>query len=1652
MSETKSKIMKTLNGRSVYDEGAARIYTLKDGETIDDAPEDADIVWDPENEGEGAGEGTGGGTVDLTEVHERIDALEDEIADLGGTLTEPAEDDIPKVFFGGALQQTKDEAVVPFSYRSKTLSFDCYAEIKAQGNSTMSWPKKNQTVKLYADADCTKKLKIDFKGWGKQNKFVIKANWRDLTHVRDIVSVRLEGDCLRSNPDYDTFPELLKTSPNMGGIDGFPVVVYAAGVYQGRYMWNIPKDKWMTNMDDELDEHCILCSEDYNSSCFRKAANINGSDWTDEIHDVVPASIKTRWNEVISFVMNSSDEEFKANLDSYIKVSTLIDRHLMGLLSCDFDGYGKNQLYITYDGQQWYADRYDKDGTWGNYWTGNAMLSSNYGRDQYEDMILNRPGNLLFIRLEKLFWERLQSRWAELRVNELSIPNIINRFRELYDITPPYLIEEDYASTTANGAFTGIPNKTTCTIQQIQKFVVERYAWTDAYVAGLTGGGTEPDEPEITLVSISATYSGGDVDVGTELSALTGIVVVGTYSDGSTSAITGYTLSGEIMEGVNTITVAYQGKTATFTVTGVADEEEPANTTVLAENFSANGEKFEYTVNDIDFAAGDYIEVSMDVSNCVNTNENVLSIGEGIDTYNAGKKLHFYYTANDKWLRCVNRTVGANQQFGCCSTTGTVKITVKNDGMYVDDVLKESFAQYDATVNSLTSLSIGSTEGTTRSNAYYHYIVVVKTQPTQIPCTGITLDKTTLSFADTGSQTIVATVTPTDTTDKVVWSSDNESVATVENGVVTAIADGSCTITATCGNYSASCAVNVSGVRDGSVLYTLAEERTFNGTTDYIDTGIQLFDTDKDFTITFNITPNAQTATQPTVIGSIDETNMGYPGISFFGYNSVYHLGGAGNVVSSGIATTDTNTYSCALIHEAGSGKCSLKMCRRGHVTECSCNIANATHTKNLLIGCFLNSDGALDGFWSGVMHSLTVWSRVLSDEEIYEYLGAEENTMFHDYYIDVASSGNTGVKLYTEDIDFTIVYDAVLAATPTGATYFITNQNTVSGHVHPTHGFLGQYFGQFVAIGDADPYAGVRYKFVFTHTKGTNTLNYYLRYINDSAGADTVYTQTVTGTFAANTSVVTLNGSDIVPTVDEFAIYNYAMTEDEARAWLADKPTTIPCTGITLDKSTLTFTGAGTQTLTATVTPDGCTDVVTWESDNSSIATVIDGVVTAVANGSATITATCGEYSASCIVSVYGIEVYTALTYIESSGTQYIDTGISGGTNAAWEIQMNSLTTAATKWEQYFAGVSPSLIPNLGDSTPNATPSKQGISSSCITKDSNRLCAKEDAVHTFRYDGTNVVYVDGTAVTPLVNDPTGNGWGDLTWYVFNSHGEPTLQSTMCLYYLKMWTDGVLVRDFIPVKRNADNVLCLFDKVTNTFFENIGTGTFTGGGTEPDEPTEIPCTGITLDKTMLSFTNTGSQTIVATVTPADTTDKVVWSSDAQSVATVSNGVVTPISNGECTITAKCGSYSAVCSVTVSCFVNILHGVGWNVGYIRGATNKGEIMTEGVYTDVYTDAFDVSALSHIYVVPAAKSLNNMRIVFWTDSAASGKTTCVGATDGINSVGIWSVDCDIPDGALYARLSISNKANNEGELTGVTIRQTADGEIIGELAYP
>ena len=81
----------------------------------------------------------------------------------------------------------------------------------------------------------------------------------------------------------------------------------------------------------------------------------------------------------------------------------------------------------------------------------------------------------------------------------------------------------------------------------------------------------------------------------------------------------------------------------------------------------------------------------------------------------------------------------------------------------------------------------------------------------------------------------------------------------------------------------------------------------------------------------------------------------------------------------------------------------------------------------------------------------------------------------------------------------------------------------------------------------------------------------------------------------------------------------------------------TMPVSGVALDKTSAELQVGKTLTLTATVTPDNATDkAVAWTSSNDAVATVdANGVVTAKAEGTATIIATAGGKTATCTVTV---------------------------------------------------------------------------------------------------------------------------------------------------------------------------------------------------------------------------------------------------------------------------------------------------------------------------------------------------------------------------------------------------------------------------------
>lgn len=93
-----------------------------------------------------------------------------------------------------------------------------------------------------------------------------------------------------------------------------------------------------------------------------------------------------------------------------------------------------------------------------------------------------------------------------------------------------------------------------------------------------------------------------------------------------------------------------------------------------------------------------------------------------------------------------------------------------------------------------------------------------KPEQKKVEVTGITLSETSLTLLIDEEKTLTATVTPDNATDKTVtWSSDDESVASVSNGKVKGLAEGSATITAKAGNKTATCSVTVTRPEPGEV-------------------------------------------------------------------------------------------------------------------------------------------------------------------------------------------------------------------------------------------------------------------------------------------------------------------------------------------------------------------------------------------------------------------------------------------------------------------------------------------------------------------------------------------------------------------------------------------------------------------------------------------------------------------------------------------------------------------------------------------------------------------------------------------------------------------------------------------------------------------
>ena len=204
----------------------------------------------------------------------------------------------------------------------------------------------------------------------------------------------------------------------------------------------------------------------------------------------------------------------------------------------------------------------------------------------------------------------------------------------------------------------------------------------------------------------------------------------------------------------------------------------------------------------------------------------------------------------------------------------------------------------------------------------------------------------------------------------------------------------------------------------------------------------------------------------------------------------------------------------------------------------------------------------------------------------------------------------------------------------------------------------------------------------------------------------------------------------------------------------------------------------------------------------------------------------------------------YAEHEYLESTGTQYIDTDVVITPTMAVEADVQY--TETTTYQQRIFGNS-----HNGTSDPDGDLGTghlnfdiyiqgQGYLASALAEDKGdwvRTNTKADKNrHTHRLDCTDrKYYLDGTVMTTHATTPTKSTNGSL--YIFANHRASMDYAFMRLYSCKIYDSGVVVHDYVPARRVSDSAFGLYDTKTDVFLTNAGTGKFNPGPAILEPPT-----------------------------------------------------------------------------------------------------------------------------------------------------------------------------------------------------------------------
>ena len=210
-----------------------------------------------------------------------------------------------------------------------------------------------------------------------------------------------------------------------------------------------------------------------------------------------------------------------------------------------------------------------------------------------------------------------------------------------------------------------------------------------------------------------------------------------------------------------------------------------------------------------DLTIGEGESLKLDSGASLNTGEYTLKVDGGTLTGDVTGTVIYKVTGVSLNKTSTELTVGQSETLTATITPDNA--TNKNVTWSSDN---QNVATADANGN-VTAVGAGTAQITvTTADGSFTDTCQVTVNAATVPVTGVTLDKAELTLTEGNSEALVATITPDNAANKTVtWTSSNPSVATVNNGEVTAVSAGEATITVTTedGSFTAECIVTVRG-------------------------------------------------------------------------------------------------------------------------------------------------------------------------------------------------------------------------------------------------------------------------------------------------------------------------------------------------------------------------------------------------------------------------------------------------------------------------------------------------------------------------------------------------------------------------------------------------------------------------------------------------------------------------------------------------------------------------------------------------------------------------------------------------------------------------------------------------------------------------